>query len=409
MADSPQDLLGNPEFQKLSPEAQHIVISTKFPEYAKLSPEAQKIVLSKAAPENTHGVTPDPRVEAMPAPSKIPGNLRGHPEEGYQPQDINSSATTAGGMAGGLIGGIPGAAAGGTAGAALGQVLHPTGEGPVGIAGEGALQGIFEGAGKVISPLGSKLSDVASQSLARILRLSPKAFQFGREPAQEVLEQGIAGNSLPKLVENIGLASKQTTAELKNALGAAKGTINAENLSLDVANSLPGNAGNRFLKVVDDAAAKLGFRSNQISNLSPLQVNELKQEIARQGKFVEGDMRASVGNAIKQFGGRAKDEIVKLAPDAGPLLETSANLTEASKAGDYAIRMEKAGKSKGALSDVELNRPSTYPRALTDTTLGSKTLFRVADALKSSVGVANALRVAFHLVYPGAGDDGPTL
>lgn len=407
MADNPQDLLNGADFQKLSPEAQHIVIGKRFPEYAKLSPEAQKIVLSKAVPDNTHGVVPDPRVEAMPAPSKIPGNLRGHPEEGYQPGDINSGATTAGGMAGGLIGGIPGAAAGGTAGAALGQLLHPTGEGPMGIAGEGALQGLFEGAGKVISPIGGKLSDVASQSLARILRLSPKAFQFGREPAQEILEQGIAGNSLPKLVENIGLASKQTTAELNQVLKGAKGAVDAESLAIGVANEMPGTAGNRFLKTVDDAAGKLGLKD--LKNLPLSDLNALKQEVAKQGKFVEGDLRASVGAAIKQFGGKAKDEIVKIAPGAESLLQSSANLTEASKAGDYAIRMEKAGKTKGSLSDVELNRPSTYPRAVTDTTLGSKTLFRVADALKSSVGVANALRVAFHLVYPGAGDEGPTL
>src|SRR5256885_17242126 len=51
-----QALLADPEFQKLSPEAQHIVIGKRFPEYASLSPEAQKIVLSKAAPAE-HKIT----------------------------------------------------------------------------------------------------------------------------------------------------------------------------------------------------------------------------------------------------------------------------------------------------------------------------------------------------------------
>jgi hypothetical protein len=402
MADSPQDLLSNPEFQKLSPEAQHIVIGKKFPEYANLSPEAQKIVLSKAAPDSMHGVTPDPRVEAMPAPSKIPGNLRGHPEEGYQMADVPGALTTAGGAIGGMLGGIPGAAAGGTLGAGAGELIHPTGKGPVDIAGEGALQGLFEGAGKVGGVISGKLSDVASQSLARILRLSPKAFQFGREPAQEVLEQGLASGNLNKMAGSIGEASKQTTAQLNTVLKGATGTIDAENMAIGLANGIPGTAGNRFLKVIDDAADKLGFKD--LKNLSPSDLNALKQEVARQGKFVEGDVKASVSNAIKQFGGRSKDEIVKLAPDAAPLLESSANLTEASKAADYAVRMEKAGRGSSGLENVDIKKPITYPRALTDTALGSRTLFRIADALKDTVGVSNALRTAFHLVYPGSSE-----
>src|SRR5206468_2527775 len=142
-------------------------------------------------------------------------------------------------------------------------------------------------------------------------------------PAAEVLEQGIAGNSLPKLVENIGVASKETTAQLNTLLKGTEGAVNAENIAIDVANSLPGTAGNRFLKVVDDAADKLGLRSNQLSNLSAADMNALKQEIARQGRFVENDLKQSVGSAIKAFGGRAKDEIIKLNPDTESLLQTS--------------------------------------------------------------------------------------
>lgn len=407
MADNPQDLLNDADFQKLSPEAQHIVIGKRFPEYAKLSPEAQKVVLSKAAPANA-----DPNAGRIVMPVAggvgIPMDLgSSDAADEFKRQNVALGPMAAGSLTGGLSEGLPVLARAAISGVAAGGVAAGTGsEHPV---TEGVTQGVApELGGAAIGKAGEFLSDTASKALARLLRLSPKAFQFGREPARAVLEEGISGMSLPKLVENIGAASKETTAQLKTTLGAAKGTVNAENISLDVANSLPGAAGNRFLKVIDDAAAKLGLRSNQLSNLSPLQLNELKQEVARQGKFIEGDMRASVGSAIKQFGGRAKDEMVKLAPDAGPLLEQSANLTEASKGGDYAIRMDKAGRGKGPLADVEANKPSTYLRPVTDSTLGAKTLFKVAHALKDSTGAANALRMAFQLVYPGANDD-PTL
>lgn len=397
MADNPQDLLNDAEFQKLSPEAQHIVIGKRFPEYARLSPEAQKIVLSKAA----QSTPPAPR--ALPDPFKLPGNMSQGVDLSNQPDTGEGTMNllpAAGGAVGGALGGPPGAALGGIAGEGLKQIGHPSDNPPLEMLKEGGLQGAFEGGGKALSFVGGKLSDVASQSLARILRLSPKAFQFGREPAQEVLEQGIAGNSLPKLVENIGQASKETTAQLNTVLKGAKGTVDAQDLALKVIEGIPGTAGNRFLQVVDDAASKL--KLPDLKNLSASDLNALKQEVAKQGKFVEGDLRASVGGAIKQFGGQSKDAIVKLAPDAAPLLEHSANLTEASKAGDYAIRMEKAGRGKGPLADIEANRPSTYPRILTDSTPGAKTLFRIANMLKDSAGTANALRLAFQFVYPNS-------
>jgi len=290
--------------------------------------------------------------------------------------------------------GITGATAGATAGAIGGNVP------------ESALMGAGGELGSAgLSKVGELGSSLASKSLARILRLTPKSVAFGREPAEEVLREGIAGGSLEKLVPKIGEASKQVTAQLNDVLKNAPGTVNIENASLDVANSLPGAMGNRFLKVVDDAAMKLGFRSNQLSSLSNAEANALKQEVARQARFVEGDARASVANAAKVFGGRIKDSLIRNAPEAEPLLQSSANLTEASKAGDYALRAEKVGQGKSGLSSFDVKRPSTYLRPLTDTVTGAKLLFKAAQALQESgVSASDALRSAFYLIYPGSQD-----
>src|SRR5438046_6562309 len=90
--------------------------------------------------------------------------------------------------------------------------------------------------------LGEKFSPMASQSLARILRLGPKAFQFGREPAEEVLTRGLATGNLKEMVGNIGEASKQVTSELNSALKNAPGTVDVFNAATEASKSIPNPA-----------------------------------------------------------------------------------------------------------------------------------------------------------------------
>lgn len=309
----------------------------------------------------------------------------------------------ASGLASAFTGGLPLLARAGIGAAAAGGASALSGSDAAGTAKDAALFGAGpEVGGSVLGKVGEGLSSMASKSLARILRLTPKSFQFGREPAQEVLERGLTSGNMETMAASIGQASKDTTAQLNDVLKASKGTINAENLANDVANSMPSTAGNRFQKVVEDALATLKLRSNQLSNLSASDANALKQEIAKQGKFVEGDMRASVGNAIKQFGGKLKDNIITIAPDAEDLLHTSANLTEASKGADLALRTEKAGRSSGGLKSFDLKKPATYVRPITDTPTGAQTMFHIANMLKDTVGASAAVRTAFKMVF---GDD----
>ena len=77
-------------------------------------------------------------------------------------------------------------------------------------------------------------------------------------------------------------------------------------------------------------------------------------------------------------------------------------MTEASKRGAFAVRAEKSGQGRSALSAVDIKKPSTYPRLATDTITGAKTLFNVANMLKDHTSMANALRLAFQIVYPGS-------
>ncbi len=429
--DTITQMVNDPDFGKLSLIEQRKALAAHDPIFAKVGDEdistfiqahqtAKQNIPSGTTAENMHLVeeanksnSPYPLTSPLAMPGMAPSlqpNISGSrpltPEEQAQENEafkkgmpsLVANVATEGGASLPLLARM--ATTGGAAGLTSAGLGGSTGD----VAANTALGGGSELLGGAASKIGEKLSPMASQALARILRLSPKAFQFGREPAEEVLRSGIEGGSLKTLVDNIGQASKETTSQLNSMLKSAPGTVNIEDAALNVANTLPGNAGTRFLKVVDDAAAKLGFRSNQMSSLTNAEANALKQEVARQAKFVEGDLRPSIANAGKVFGGKVKDGIVSNVPAAEDLLQSSANLTEASKAGDYAVRAEKAGQGKGALSAVDIKSPSTYPRMLTDTVMGAKTLFRFANALKDSgVPISQVLRTAFQIVYPQSG------
>lgn len=313
--------------------------------------------------------------------------------------------------AGSVLAPVPAAEAAGLGGTALRTLLSGAGAAPgvaVGqqnptpgsVAGESALYAAPQPVAEGGAWLGEKLAPMASQSLARILRLSPKAFKFGREPAEEVLTRGLASGNLKEMVNNIGEASKQVTSELNTAL-KAPGTVNVFDAATEASKSIPNPAAaSRFEQTVLDAADKLGLKN--LDKLTNTEANALKQEVAKQARFVEGDLRPSVSSAAKIFGGKVKDNLVANVPEAKDLLESSANLTEASKAGDYAVRAEKAGQGRSALSAVDIKRPVTYPRLATDTLTGARTLFGMANMLKDHTSVSNALRLAFQMVYPGS-------
>lgn len=407
--DTVQDLLANPDFQKLSPAAQTIVISKRFPEFSKLSPDAQKIVLSKSAP----------KVEAPPpqAPGVAPtgDTLNDIFSATHELAPLPSEASAAGNLpmigamaATGGLGPEAGALvrlAAGVGGAGAGSVGKQVLQGRTPSVGETALDATVQGAvpevaGSTLSAVGNKLAPAASQSLARILRLPAKAFMFNREPAQEVLERGLASGSLETTRNAIGEASKQVTSQLETTLKNTNGTVDIFGPASDISKSLPSPAvANRFEQVILDAADKLGLKN--LDRLTPLETNQLKQEVAKQARFVEGDMRPSVANAARQFGGKLKDSLVGLNADVAPLLESSANLTEASKGADFAVRSEKRGLTKGLISGFEVNKPGSYLRPITDRPSGAQTMFRVAQTLKNAgVGISTALRIALGMTYP---------
>jgi hypothetical protein len=404
-------MVNDPDFGKLSPVEQRKALAAHDPIFAKVNDdEISKFITAHHVVKQATGVQPITKFSGTDipvSPSRIPASMTGHPEEGFQPSDVHSALPMAGGAVGGAFGGVPGAGLGGAAGESLAELIDtastgkPT-ESPItDIAKQGALQGALEGGGQVLNWAGGKLAPLASQSLARILRLSPKAFQFGREPAQEVLESGLAGGSLEKMAGKIGDASKQVTSQLTDVLKKAPGTVDVFSAGAEASKSIPNpDAANRFEQLILDSADKLGLKN--LSNLSNVEANALKQEVAKQARFVEGDLRPSIANAAKQFGGKIKDNLIANAPEASDLLETSANLTEASKGADYAVRAEKAGQGKGGLSAVDIKKPSTYPRLLTDTPTGANTLFKMANMLKDHVGVSAALRTAFQMIYPQA-------
>lgn len=425
MANDPQDLLNDPEFQKLSPEAQHIVIGKKFPEYAKLSPEAQKIVLSSTKVQNVpEGTTPENMAAVAEAnktnspypltsPAALPGvapslepNISGSraltPEEQSQESDVfkKGMPMLAANVASEGSASLPLLARMAVAGGAGGLTSAAVGGDKGDIAANTAIGAGAEVPGAAAKFVGEKVTPMASQSLARILRLSPKAFQFGREPAQEVLERGLASGSLKETASSIGEASKQVTSELNDMLKKSSGTVDAFAAGTEASKSIPNTAAaNRFEQLVLDAADKLGLKN--LGKLSNADSNALKQEVARQARFVEGDTRPSVASAAKVFGGKIKDGIISNVPAAEDLLQSSANLTEASKGADYAVRAEKAGQSKGLLGGVQINKPATYARAFTDTVTGAKTIFKIANSLKESgVPLSQILRTAFQIVYP---------
>lgn len=421
-------MVNDPDFGKLSPTEQRKALAAHDPIFSKVSDgEIAKFVSAHkplAIPDAAQQAHEQPKqaalalmdaggypelVKAKPSEA-MPGRFGMHDQPNPE-STLNAMPAFGGGI--GALAGPEGALLGAGSGEALQQLIRraagdlPVTETPAAdIEKAAVMQGLLpEVGGRATSFAAGKAINAASPALARVLRLTPKSVQFGREPAQEVLERGLANGTLPEIKTSIEAASKQVTSDLNAALKGTKGTVNAENLSLDVANQMGGTAGNRFLKIVDDAADKLGLRTNQLSNLSAADANALKQEVARQAKFVEGDMRPSIANGGKIFGGKLKDELIKLNPEVRPLLESSANLTEASKGADYAVRAEKVGQGKGLLGGVQLNKPGTYVRAVTDRPSAPQLLYKIANNLKDHTPISNALRAAFSLVYGNQGEE----
>lgn len=412
------------EGDKLTPQQFAAKIRTKYPgAYDSISDDDLTSKIIAKYPEYgehvsapTGGVLSPEEQERSRTLSNMTAAMSGQPmahpedqalaERGKQ-AGFGAAAATAGSMfAPGAAAGVTGltgvaartglATAGAIPGVAAGQEDPSVG----GVATEAALKyGLPQGIGEGADYLAAKMGPVAQHALARILKLTPKSFQFGREPAQEVLEQGLAKGTVPEMAKSIETASKQVTSQLKDALTSTKGAVNAQGIKLDLAADLPEAAAKRFMQVVNDAAEKIGAKD--LSNMTAVQANELKQEVARQAKFVEGDMRLSVGNVSKVFGGKIKDSLIGLNPDVKDLLESSANLTEASKGANLAVRSEQAGRGSGFTSGVTVNKPSTYGRAF-DTPNRASTLFRIANMLKDSgAPLSSVLRTAFGLAYPG--------
>lgn len=420
-------MVNDPDFGKLSPTEQRKALAAHDPAFGKASDE---VISQFVSAHHSQGLQlPDVNAQAKAYGTRMLGAEADQPTTQSTPYGLvvnepispESKALKRTAEQGTLIDQAPmlaaTAASGGTAemgvlarlGAsamAAGGTKAATGGTQDDVAESVALNSIIpELGGQAVTSTAKAAANASGPALARVLRLTPKSVQFGREPAQEVLERGLAKGSLPEIKASIENASKQVTSDLNAALKGTKGTVNAENLSLDVANQMGGTAGNRFLKIVDDAADKLGLRTNQLSNLSAADANALKQEVARQAKFVEGDMRPSIANGGKIFGGKLKDELIKLNPEVRPLLESSANLTEASKGADYAVRAEKVGQGKGLLGGVQLNKPGTYVRAVTDRPSAPQLLYKIANNLKDHTPISNALRAAFSLVYGNQGEE----
>src|SRR6266550_7284021 len=197
-------------------------IISKHPEYTdKVAlPAAKEAVPAGTTPDNLAAVAAANKTDSpypMSSPAALPGvapseqpNITGSrpltPEEQAQVNEeykkgmpmLAANLASEGGASLPLLArlGLTGGAAGLTSAAAGGGAGDVTASTALGAGAE------LGGAGAKY--VGEKLAPLASQSLARILRLSPKAFQFGREPAEEVLTRGLATGSLKEMVGGIG-------------------------------------------------------------------------------------------------------------------------------------------------------------------------------------------------------------
>src|SRR6266550_60989 len=278
-------------------------IVSKHPEYAdKVALPIAKAATVLSPEEQAQSRTLSNMTAAMSGQPMAAPEDQARAEVGKQ-AGFGAAAATAGSV----LAPVPAAGATGLGGTALRTLLSGAWAAPgvaagqqsptVGsVAGESALYAAPQPVSEGGAWLGEKFSPMASQSLARILRLGPKAFQFGREPAEEVLTRGLATGNLKEMVGNIGEASKQVTSELNTVLKKAPGTVDVFQAATDASKSIPNPAAvNRFEQTVLDAADKLGLKN--LDKLTNVEANELKQEVARQARFVEGDLKPSVASA----------------------------------------------------------------------------------------------------------------
>lgn len=255
-----------------------------------------------------------------------------------------------------LAGGLGGAAYG--AGATLGEEGATAGR----VATSGLIGGVLGAglgaavptigtiAGKGTSAVFGKSSESGGNLLSRIIKTGMKDFEFGREPLEQVAKEGIVGNTLEELVQNIGKRKQEVGQAIGRQIDASPANLVVnvngitKGLDEDIArlSRTPGinkNAISTLSTIRDDVNTLLAGRT-EISPKEAFEIKQLIDESVRKWSELDESVKTA---ALKDIYGKLKDGLNKSIPSLVPLNERYANLATADNAAYKTLLKDKAG------------------------------------------------------------------
>jgi hypothetical protein len=219
-----------------------------------------------------------------------------------------------GGGIGGALGNVPGAALGGIAGEGLRQMMLPLANAPrsenppAAMLGQGALQGTFEGGGRLIGKAGAAL---APQSVKGFVQ---NIFRGKLDEAGQAIDRYLTG------VQGTVSLEKPVNAILDREIGRAQ-KAGAESLA-------------DRLSDLKDAWNK----NYNLKSMSPLEANQFRRDIGKLTSFAGEANKVTINNIQRQVVGAAGDAIETVAPGVKPFNDAYANLIAAQQASKGSVK-----------------------------------------------------------------------
>ncbi len=208
-------------------------------------------------------------------------------------------------------------------------------------------------------PVVGRLGSVATQSVGKALKESParivnslikpllKDFSYGKNPGDAIAREGIVGNDMEDLAQNISNRMKVRGAEIEDALykeSVKKIDASKAFSPIDDALSIAMDAPRTNAAVINrlnDLKADLVTGGKSLQDLTPLEAWELKKKIGRLTKWTgNASDDKLVNKALKMSYGRIKDEIDTAVPGVSKMTERYADLLSAEKATVYRDKIE---------------------------------------------------------------------
>lgn len=204
--------------------------------------------------------------------------------------------------------------------------------------GLGAFKPIVKAGGMAAKGIGQAAKFESGRLLNSLIKPANKAFNFGKNPGQQVVKEGITAGNIEELSQKITGKLNEAQKDLQTTLSQPQLVSKIDNYSdaikpLDeaIANAkrLP-KSNSALIKRLENAKKDL-MKTGDITKLNPVQAVQLKRDIGDITKWTkeggEDDIKANV--ALKKSYNAVKQRIEKNIPGVKEKNERLANLIDA--------------------------------------------------------------------------------